>query len=109
MFDWNYYKFICNFGEWVVAQTEHFKSKNSRRLSTEELLVRQTKEHRFNEKNSYVDTLHYYRRMILPDYIDWFLSWNERWYNNKCKLMNHTQQFPKIMKELNREDIIVCP
>jgi hypothetical protein len=109
MFDWNYYKFICNFGEWVIAQTEHFKSKNSRRLSTEELLVRQTKEHRFNEKNSYVDTLHYYRRMILPDYIDWFLSWNERWYNNKCKLMNHTQQFPKIMKELNREDIIVCP
>jgi hypothetical protein len=109
MFDWNYYKFICNFGEWVIAQTEHFKSKNSRRLSTEELLVRQTKEHRFNEKNSYVDTLHYYRRMILPDYIDWFLSWNERWYDNKCKLMNHTQQFPKIMKELNREDIIVCP
>jgi hypothetical protein len=109
MFDWNYYKFICNFGEWVIAQTEHFNSKNSRRLSTEELLVRQTKEHRFNEKNSYVDTLHYYRRMILPDYIDWFLSWNERWYNNKCKLMNHTQQFPKIMKELNREDIIVCP
>ena len=109
MFDWNYYKLICNFGEWVIAQTEDFKSKNSRRLSMEELLVHKTKEHRFNEKNSYVDTLHYYRRMILPDYIDWFLSWNERWYDKKCKLMNHTQQFPKIMKELNREDIIVCP
>jgi hypothetical protein len=109
MFDWNYYKLICEFGEWVIAQMEHFKNRCSKQLSNEELLIHSKKEHRFNEKNSYAETLSYYRRMISADYIEWFLGWNERWYKNQCKMMNHTQRFPQIMKEINREDIIVCP
>ena len=76
MFDWNYYKIVCAFGEWAVIEVEKLRTRKSKVRSSEELFIMRTKHHMYNTQNAGLDTINYYTNTI-PEYMSWFLGWSD--------------------------------
>ena len=76
MFDWNYYKIVCAFGEWAVIEVEKLRTRKSKVRSSEELFIMRTKHHMYNTQNTGLDTINYYTNTI-PEYMSWFLGWSD--------------------------------
>ena len=106
MFDWNYYKIVCAFGEWVVIEVEKLRTR-TKICSNEEHLIMRTKHYRYNAQNAGLDTISYYTNTI-PGYMSWFLGWSDVIYlhrqTNKVDLRTYTGQ---MLLKNNRTELMV--
>ena len=107
MFDWNYYKIVCAFGEWVVIEVEKLRERKTKVCSNEEILIMRTKHYRYNTQNAALDTLYYYTN-TLPGYMRWFQGWSDVIYlqrqTNNVDLRTYTGQ---MLLKNNRTEMMV--
>ena len=107
MFDWNYYKIVCAFGEWVVIEVEKLRTRKTKVCSKEEGLIMRTKHYRYNTQNAGLDTINYYTNTI-PEYMSWFLGWSDVIYlhrqTNSVDLHTYARQ---MWLKNNRTELMV--
>ena len=107
MFDWNYYKIVCAFGEWVVIEVEKLRTRKTKVRSKEEGLIMRTKHYRYNTQNAGLDTINYYNNTI-PEYMIWFLGWSDVIYLlRQCNSVDLRTYARQMWLKNNRTELMV--